>query len=331
MSKCENTITNILYYDGFWWTNVGEGFINLGLRELLSRLLDNYRIATFSNVSSKYYTEYGSLEKIIKRKMHPDKVKKTETTLDCSLIYTPDIVLFTGMVVGEEMARKLETGPVRKLLENGARLLLLGVGEAEYGDKNKLAHFLRAINSLPTIPLLISTRDHHTYNDLFGNVQCPLIDGIDCAFWARDSFDPSGFAVSPYDIVTYQYHPEPKHFADWDVPIVRPCHYQYTYSEKNYQIQKNIFISDSIWDYISLYANSRCVYTDLVHASIISLQFGIPVKYEFTDYRSKAFENVRSFETDNEGFMKVDLKDLMKQKDEYVCNLKMALGEGERS
>ena len=58
-------------------------------------------------------------------------------------------------------------------------------------------------------------------------------------------------------------------------------------------------VSDTPYDYLTLYANARMVYTDLVHATIVSLMYGTPVRYYYVDERSQAFYSLKGLKETN--------------------------------
>lgn len=86
---------------------------------------------------------------------------------------------------------------------------------------------------------------------------------------------------------------------------------QYQY-RKEYG-NETIMISDTPYDYLTLYANANHVYTDLVHATIVSLMYGTPVKYWENGKRFKAFYALENLSTDGE-FLHVPEESLRKQK-----------------
>lgn len=106
---------------------------------------------------------------------------------------------------------------------------------------------------------------------------------------------------------------------------VHPWHFQYTLDESKtrYLSKNNLFVSDSPYEYLTLYANADKVYTDMVHATITSLVYGTPVKYYRIDNRRNAFESLSYIHKDEDGFLYVDKKLLDMEKrqiEDYVMN-----------
>ncbi|WP_051233586.1 polysaccharide pyruvyl transferase family protein [Butyrivibrio sp. NC3005] len=146
----------------------------------------------------------------------------------------------------------------------------------------------------------------------------PCVKGVDCAFWTVDVFDPRGFADSDYDVVTFNRSEEPEIFKDAN-NVVRPWHMQYQY-RKEYS-NETILISDTPYDYLTVYANARTVYTDLVHATIVSLMYGTPVKYWENGKRYKCFYALENLEKTND-ILKVSEESLYIQKNRIVDEAK---------
>lgn len=106
---------------------------------------------------------------------------------------------------------------------------------------------------------------------------------------------------------------------------MHPWHFQYTLDESKtrYLSKNNLFVSDSPYEYLTLYANADKVYTDMVHATIPSLVYGTPVKYYKIDDRRNAFESLDYIHKDEYGFLTIDKNLLLiekKQIENYVLN-----------
>lgn len=217
-----------------------------------------------------------------------------------------DYVILPGMVGTEEYLKAPSKKMVDILISKGCKVIFLGLGCNKYDIKESDA-LKRYYDQIK--PALITTRDNETY-ERFKNV-APCIKAIDCAFWGIDFFDPRGFSDVCYDVITFNRIPEPIELRSLQENVVRPCHMQYGYRREDYH--EGILISDTPYDYMTMYANARRVYTDLVHATIISLMYGTPVRYWRTDKRFQAFYALNEL-TEKEGWLSVDEKSLQKQK-----------------
>lgn len=140
---------------------------------------------------------------------------------------------------------------------------------------------------------------------------CPVVKGIDCAFWVKDAYDPRNATKELYDVVTYNRSPEPEQLRQLS-RVIRAHHMNWKFTSKDFK--EHLFISDTPYDYLTLYANADRVYTDLVHATIISLQYGKHVKFGRVDSRAYAIDALEKLEFDENQFMYVREQNLENQK-----------------
>lgn len=87
---------------------------------------------------------------------------------------------------------------------------------------------------------------------------------------------------------------------------------------------KTIMISDNPYVYVTLYVKANHVYTDLVHATIVSLMYGIPVKYWENGNRFKAFYALDNLEKSGD-FLHVPEESLKKQKKRVIEEAKIII------
>ncbi len=165
-------------------------------------------------------------------------------------------------------------------------------------------------------PKLIITRDHKTYEAYKNVAEC--YDGIDCALWTREVYNPKSFPTIEYYCLTFNRSEEPK-LLELEIDdinkIVRPIHFFYKISRYRRLLKKDrIFFSDSPIDYLLLYANAKAVYTDMVHAVLVSLMYETPVKYFRFDHRSEVIYSLPLHEVD--GFLQLDMDKFEQKKRE---------------
>lgn len=156
------------------------------------------------------------------------------------------------------------------------------------------------------------TRDDVTYKNLsdIGSV----IKGIDSAFWVKDVYNPRCATISTenkYDVISYNRSKEPIELSEKD-NAVRPFHMLWQFSSDKFM--ENIFISDTPYDYLTLYANANRVYTDLVHGTIAGLQYGKYIRFDRVDNRGFAIDALDNLKEDNDGMLYILEEDLEKQK-----------------
>ena len=287
----------VIYFNNCWFTNVGEAFIDIGSLQLIKNILPNAVIACASDMTNYYYNSISKKngEPFLFRSDNRKVIADFYENLEC------DYIILSGMFATSLFLNTQGRIMVDSFLKRGAKLIFLGLGGCTYEDK-EVSDFSRYIES--TKPVLVMTRDDITYNNYKDISNC--ISGIDCAFWADESFSPQGFGNGEYDVITFNRSSEPEGLDTGEVKIVRPWHMQYTLEIEN--CRKGFFVSDTPYDYLTLYANARRVFTDLVHATIVSLMYGVPVKYWYFDKRSSAFDALKIDNRD--GWLKLDHNDL---------------------
>lgn len=312
----------ILYFNNCWFTNVGEAFIDIGGMELAKRIFPDAQIACISAMSN-YYTNKVKVtwqEKVRDIKRNFRNIRKNQDIVDLPVgqmdnLLDADYVILPGMIATCDFLNAKSRLMIDNLNSRGCKVIFLGMGGIDYGGK-EVDEFSDYLDKLK--PELVVTRDIATYENYKDVANC--ISGIDCAFWTKDVFNPKGFQRSLYDVVTFNRMEEPEMFATWDTPIIRPWHMQYRYNKEKYR--KDILISDTPYDYLTVYANANKVYTDLVHASIVSLMYGTPVKCWNADKRSYAFKMLENLKMDTDGFMSVSEESLKEQKEKILTAIK---------
>lgn len=297
----------ILYFNNCWFTNVGEAFIDIGGMELTKRIFgDDCHMACLSAMTN-YYVNNAPIGK---RRLLSKDVPTKPIEFKMSDHLNADYVVIPGMVGTQEFLNAPSRKMIDKLVEKGCRPVFLGLGGEKYNQDEieALRTYFKQIK-----PALIISRDDDVYKQ-YKDV-APCVKGVDCAFWTVDVFDPRGFTDSDYDVVTFNRSEEPEIFKDAK-NVVRPWHMQYQY-RKEYS-NETILISDTPYDYLTVYANARKVYTDLVHATIVSLMYGTPVKYWQNGKRYKCFYALKDIEQNGE-YLSVSEESLKNQKNKIVC------------
>lgn len=293
---------SVLYYNNCWFTNVGEAFIDIGAMKLIQYLFPDQRIVNFSRMSDYYISHLAGSGR-------QKAVNMWEYIGD-----EGDYLILPGMFACEEYLNSLkERNFVDELLERGVKLVFLGLGQCVYtqSETDSFRRYLECVR-----PEFVITRDAITYENFKDVATC--INGMDCAFWIKDSYNPS--KVKPhqkYDVLTYNRSNESSRALKMiGVNYVRAWHMQY--GMKNRDIKDNVLISDTPYDYLSLYACAHEVYTDLVHAAVPALQYGKHVLFERVDKRGGVIDAIENLQIDSRGLLYVDEKDLEKQKNHIV-------------
>lgn len=322
----EAIVANVIYLNNCWFTNVGEAFIDIGAKVMLNKIFDKFNFATVTSMSqwyidnNKYVKPIGA--NLIKR-VAPNIFKKkyADNAFDYIQLFEPDYFVVAGMFATSEFvnAKKTSSELLKLVHRTNCKLIFLGLGGVKY-DQKEMDDFKYYLDEIK--PALVVTRDYSTYKNYKDIVQC--IDGIDCAYWLSDVYNPKGINHGKYEIRTFNYTEEPSDIPMTDeLKIVRPWHMQYAFSLEN--IKPNIMVSDSPYDYLTLYANAEYVYTDLVHATIPSLIYGTPVKFYKYDERSRMFDGLHGLEKDENGFLSIKVESLSDRKNNIIEKIKEKL------
>lgn len=306
----------VLYLNNCWFTNVGEAFIDIGAMQLLKALFPKASIANFSCMSS-WYTKYTIDRESKLRKDEDHNYEVSKIALDMSEYLSADIVVLAGMFAVEEMIHSDEYKMLLKMKSEGTKIIFIGMGGLLYNETERsvIASVFKELQ-----PIMVTTRDWKAY-ELYKDEVEYCLPAIDCALWVKDVYNPTGFTKKEYDIVCFNRSKEPEEVISLDA--VRPYHFGYFYKTSDFKTQQ--LVSDTPYDYLSIYANARKVYTDMVHATLISLMYQVPVKYYFIDQRSYTFEALHGIKKDDNGFLSLSEMELEKQKEEIIRDMKLRI------
>lgn len=294
----------ILYFNNCWFTNVGEAFIDIGAVTLLHRIFADADIINISTMNWDY-VKYSAGK-------NPSYEYKNRKMLEMYQYFSGDYVIYPGMFASDEF---MQGTPgyhmLLSLVKKGVRPVFLGLGQALYSEK-ETERFAALIRKLE--PALIVSRDDTVYRHF--KDYAPAVKGIDCAFWVKDIYDPRCVTDKKYDAVSYNRSSEPENIGggceEEKRDVLRAWHFPYGFAIES--IRDNLLLSDSPYDYLTLYANAEKVYTDLVHASIAALQYGRHVRFDRVDNRGYAIDAVENMKKDGEGLLYVEEADLERQK-----------------
>lgn len=286
-----------------WYTNVGEAFIDIGVKNIFNKIAKQNNNLHYNTISpmSKYYI--GNLL---------GNNYKLENIYDPTDWICPDLFILPGMFGSVEFVNNsYSIEMARKVKKNGGEIAFLGFGACKYNDIERKT-VIKAMQELK--PLFVITRDNKTYEMYKDFVNCTK--GLDCAYWVNEDFMPNRIKLNKeYVVSTFNRSDEPNEVSKI-LGTIHPWHMQYSLnnSKSRFLSKKNLMISDNPYDYITLYANANRVYTDLVHATIISLLYSVPVKYYQIDNRRGAFESLNYLAYNKDGFMSLDIDKLQNEK-----------------
>lgn len=291
-----------------WYTNVGEAFIDIGLKRIITNISKDIDEIQFGCISpmTRFYL--------------PRDFKNQSVQFEN--LMCPDLLIFSGMYASvpffrfDDVYRQFETA--LEIKKKGGQIAFVGFGGARYSEEER-DKVLIGLDKIQ--PAFIVTRDQSTFDMYTDYFECKK--GLDCAFWLNEDFQPKGVKHIDYEISTFNRSDEPEEIAKKD-GIIHPWHMQYylNSSKTRYLSKENLFVSDSPYEYLTLYANALHVYTDLVHATIPSLLYNTPVKYWKIDKRRDAFESIEYLIKDDNGFMYLNHNKLELEKREIEDYIK---------
>lgn len=304
----------IAYAGGFWSTNMGNSFYDLGCIYVLKEALSGAEVV-FTQDQPGYYWQING-----------NNPKNTLNYIEC---IKPGYLVIGGPMISEQFTRYW-----CKTLENisnyGTKLILLSAGCISYDEKEKqiLRDFMKKFK-----PYALISRDNYTYEN-YGDLACYSYDGICCAFFANDYFRPYKLDIEPYVIFGFdeieepvfsqvdndfrgislfgkkmKYNIEKKHKYGKFLQRLNKTNKKYQESFAGFKIVRtrhgvqpsvaktlfrapNTFVSDVPYDYLNLYANAEAVFSDRVHACVPALAFEKPVMFFSKTLRGKIFDRV---------------------------------------
>jgi len=307
----------IVYYANCWMTNLGEAFIDIGAEQLLKQAAPDSEVILLTPMSFHYNNALR-----VAAKSSITKEECDSRTAHLGRYMDADVFVMSGMYATEEyLAVGSANHWVNPFLESHphTKVLFMGVGGEKYTEQ-EVAAFTRYIQAKINLAGFISRDD-----DIYGLYRERIPDchpGMDCAYFCGDIYAPKGFANKEYVVSTFHSGPEPARVKDLACDVIRPEHMFHTAAYR--PNRQNTFISDTPHEYLSLYANAREVYTDLVHATIVSLTYDVPVRYSGKSKRSQAFDAAGAA-PNAAGFLTVSREEFSRRKARMVDAVRHAL------
>lgn len=320
---------NVGLFTSVYFNNIGNGFIDLGaeatLKEAMPQDASLVKISQCANFAASMGKSFALKENPMinwiwvhtmqkyGKKLH-DKSYDTISTLDVfsvAKIVKLDVLIIPGCVL---------TVPFftiyGKLLEDkvneGCKLVFLGASGNYYTDYEikTVSSYLRRLK-----PYAIMCRDSVAY-DNYHDLAPYTYNGIDNVFFVNKLALPKlETTLGHYVVVNLE---EPKHkdlkkhlvetLTSEGKNIIYTNHKPFPYSKVSELVkEKNTMVSDYPLDYLNLYRNVDCVYSDRVHACIPTLSFGNKAVLFSDSPRKALFENVGIKHIDAKPLQPVDL------------------------
>lgn len=285
-----------------WLTNIGNGFIDSGARGLLERALpspDIVEVSGYPYSAGDLRASFTLQQKLLPNSgshKRPDHPKRTNMT-NLSEYFDFDIAVLPGCVLYEHSLRKL-LPVLKQIREREIPIMLLGAGGGDYTTETQ-SYVKNILDDLDINVLL--TRDNTAYECYKDDVQYSY-DGIDCAFFIDEWYDPPETKTS-YEVRTFDKIAEPN--LETSNEIVRSTHtpfeqpYNFPIKDRLSNIRytdpfdrENLFMADSVTDYLTLYANSVRTHSDRIHAVIPTLVYGNEAQFHYETPRANLFSQV---------------------------------------
>lgn len=320
-----------------WLTNIGNGFIDKGAKALLEQAAPDstiIEVSGYPNISAerKAKGEIGNIANVFGLpKVRngssdiPDRMVNIADFVDADVAILPGCILY-------EFALNAYHDLLKRLNRKNIPIVFLGAGGGNYNDETQ-KYVRRVIDSLHS-PALI-TRDQTAY-DCYSSEFEYSFSGIDCAFYINDWYIPpdstNDFVISAFD------RADEREFTT-DLPVIRPHHNPFMkphegtvknliwgQKNKSYFKSENIFMSDSLRDYLFLYANTDVTYSDRIHSCVPTLAYGNKAMFDFKTPRAKLFDQILEDDI-TEGPVRLPERKIQNKKEEQVEQVKKIISE----
>ncbi|HWK89562.1 MAG TPA: polysaccharide pyruvyl transferase family protein, partial [Longimicrobium sp.] len=276
-----------------WSQNIGNGFIDLGARTVLQLAAPDAEVVDVSGHSNRVADRlamngWADVWRSVRRRAN---ARNPTTNLDSPIrarmlnlasLIDADVAVLAGCVLDDINLRRY-LPVLDELRRRGTPLLFLGVGGSNY-RANTIEFMTGALERLA--PAGFITRDAVAHGH-YGALAPESHSGIDCAFFMPDGHQPPR-ANRPLAVLTFDASKEPEVDLEGAMPVRVTQHPfdspflslprrvidKRRFHDRRFFRKSNIFLSDSVADYLFLYANSRVTHSDKVHACIATLAYG---------------------------------------------------------
>lgn len=263
----------VAYVGGFWATNVGNSFYDLGALALLESVHGKENVFFVPDMSKWFWRTKDSFEFI--------------GDLDV------DLCLFGGPLLGFALANY---EPIfNSLSSRGVKIGFISAGAMKYtkADVNTCLSFL---NKFKKDVSFISTRDRQSY-ELIKESGFNVFDGICCSMFLDWAYTPPSLDRNNYVVYNFAKGHEPRisrvnedfHIKKRtpfsfqknldDCEIVRTQSGTFSSFSKRVFDRPNTYYSDIPFGYLAIYKGAQAVFSDRVHTCAATLVFGGSAMY----------------------------------------------------
>lgn len=339
---------NIGVITGYWSTNVGNAFFQLGAQHALRQVFPQANIFPVPDAPGYLLPTAGN----------------PRNSFDLLGELEMDYLVILGPFIRPEFEIILAPA-LRKLAQKGTQFLAMGVGMMSY-DEGTIGSAIRIIQDLPF--RLLITRDTPTF-EAFHSYFPAALDGVDVAFFVSDVWtDTQKLKRSkPYVAFNFDQTPEPEFklsdsgydelAADlngdryainfpqfrrkWSgrgfIPqvlermffpqtvaeqvagfdIIRTDHRYNPAIPRKLYTSPQTFTSDVPWPYLSIYAGAEATFSNRVHACAATLAYGRPAMLFSDTPRAHLLERAGA-KTIKSKLTSIDLDQLASEKQQII-------------
>jgi hypothetical protein len=178
----------IAVVSGYWSTNIGNSFFQLGAEYALRQAFPGARIVLVADQPGYYNVKGGTPRNAL-----------------IPLEYMPvDYLVILGPFLRPEY-ESIWGSTIERLLKCNVRIMILSAGMMDYGAGlvERSRHWLARLK-----PYVFTTRDEETYHN-FADLAEYAFNGIDVAFFVSDFYTPVPLEIGEYVVLNFDRIPEP--------------------------------------------------------------------------------------------------------------------------
>ena len=318
--------TTIAIVAGYWSTNIGNSFFQLGAEYVLKRAFPEARVVLVADQPGYYNVRQGNPRNAL-----------------IPLEYMPiDYLVILGPFLRPEY-EVIWSSTIEKLLARNVRIMVLSAGMMDYSAEliEKSRHWLAKIR-----PYVLTTRDEETYRN-FADLAEFAFNGIDVAFFLSDVYEPMPLEMKEYVVFNFDKIPEPYVNVSDNQEHTGKADYEFQFKNKVWQVRfpslrtllsrrsrifsfaepllwrghpypkqidgmriirtdhrfnplilrkayrgPNSFVLDIPWPYLDIYSQATCTFSNRVHACVAALAYGKPAMLFSKTPRARLLQRV---------------------------------------
>ena len=202
MNMTERHQKNIVYCGFGWSPNIGNAFVDMGIKHQLELATKNHKIIGISNTNSFLKARYSNkgVYRFFKNKSVQDRNFDLRTVIDS------DIVALGGALLNINWMRSNDS-LIKHLINNQKKVIIIGGGGGNTYNKVQKDYLAAILERLNLIGMI--TRDEQTYES-YNKYADICYNGIDSAFFIDDVFSPAKIHYPSYVLSVFDFLKEPK-------------------------------------------------------------------------------------------------------------------------